>query len=114
MNRRHNIYRLTLLISFTVIFIVLNIVVVGGMIYKQRKLEQGFQQMYGDDWKEQYDKRYGPDSLDRAHTRTVAGYAGIPIITILLWLIYKQATVDRSGGGGRPRPPKRFRQRNQW
>jgi hypothetical protein len=112
---RFRFYRMLLLAMVLLAFVALNFLLVGKMIYREYKVERGFRQQYGEDWKDRYDQRYGPGSLQRAQARTIAGYAGMPVISLLLWLIYRQATVDRSGGTQPSR--KRFRpnrQKNKW
>lgn len=110
--KRTQFYRSLLLAMFFVAFVVLNVFLVGRRIYSEYKVEKGFRQEYGVDWKDRYDHRYGPGSLDRAQNRIKAGCVGIPVISILLWLIYRQATADRSGGARPPR--KKSHQKNQW
>ena len=113
MNRRPDIYRVLILFLALMAFVGVNAIIVYK-IYQEHRTEAQYQQEYGDQWQDRYDKRNGPGSLQLAQTRVTVSYFGMPVITLLIWLIYRQATADRSGGRGRPNLQKKYRQKNQW
>ena len=113
MNRRPDIYRILILGFALLAFVGVNGLIVRK-IYQERRTEAQFQQEFGDTWKDHYDQRNGPGSLQLAQTRITVSYVGMPVITLLIWLIYRQATKDRSGGTGRPRRPRKYKQKSEW
>lgn len=90
--------RILLFALFLAIIMAVNYFMIGRWIYAEYKTQEGFRQDYGEDWKAHYEQRYGPDSVEKAHVRTIVGFACMPAITLLLWLGYRQATAGRSGG----------------
>lgn len=55
---------------------------------KEISLEYSFHQSFGEDWKAQYEKSWGADSLARAHERVGAASVGIVALpTLVIWLL---------------------------
>ncbi|HWB58293.1 MAG TPA: hypothetical protein VG733_02330, partial [Chthoniobacteraceae bacterium] len=58
--------RVLVLVVVYLVFTAISGVFIGRKMYAEHKREQGFQAEYGADWQTQYDKRFGPDSLQHA------------------------------------------------
>ena|ERR1700677_20728 len=82
-------------------------------IYQDYESQQEFQRIFGKEWKEHYEQKFGPGSVEWPRTKIIAGCVGVPVIVILFWLFYRQVERGRAGGSGY-RQHKKIRQKYDW
>jgi hypothetical protein len=78
------------LLLFVLLFVLGGLIIVGTEIYKEITIEAQCQRQFGQDWKQQYESHYGPNSLSEAHTKMLIGIVAIPVILIIVWLISRE------------------------
>jgi hypothetical protein len=94
-------------LAAVVIFVLASLIIVGSEVYKEITIEAECQRQFGDDWKQHYERHYGPNSLSEAHTKMVIGIVGVPVILIIVWLISREVAGKNQLSRSSPRRRRR-------
>jgi hypothetical protein len=74
---------------FVLFFVVGMLVLVTTEIYKELTVEAACRRQFGLEWKEHYERHFGPGSLSEAHEKIAVGVVGVLVILTIMFLIYR-------------------------
>ena len=84
------------LLLFPAAFAAMGIVVVGGLIFREIRMEVDYHSRYGEGWQREYEAQQG--SLSKARCKMVVGTAGIAVLGSLSFWVYHQVSSAIPGG----------------
>ena len=74
---------------FVLLFVVGMFVLVTTEIYKEMAVEAACRREFGLEWKEHYERHFGPGSLSEAHEKIAGRVIGVLVILTIVFLIYR-------------------------